>query len=574
MIRRLIGIKLRSVAGMVRSEKTSSLRGPLFLVLSLIFWAGLYSGSLWVVRQSLDIQPVGELLVQRLLSITFLVFLALLVFSNIVTAFTTFYLSEDLQFLMAKPIETDDLVGSRFVESLAQSSWIVVLFGLPIFIATGVGLGAGLEYYTGLIGVLIPFVALPTALAAIISLAVTNILSASRTRDAMFLFGVLAFAGLFVAVRALRPERLLNPDSFESVSEMLDLLSTPSSAYLPSQWCMDVLTPLLFGSGSPDWWSLGMLYLTPVAAYVVMIWLHRGYYRRGFSKAQEGRNGPSILTRWRNWIREHSRQWRGSLDDQLASLRNKGSQTLSSLRHLVRKDQRIFLRDASQWSQLLVVVAIIIIYLVNYKYFEIAADEKLFGEVGLYYFNMTACGFVVVAVGGRFLFPAVSLEGRNFWQMLQAPISLETFLTGKWLGGMAPVVLIGQALIWSSNLLVGESLFESMTAALIMLDISAGVAAVAVGLGAVYPQFHNPNAAKIASSFGAVIYMILSMFMVLGVLAGTFHFNLHLVSLMQGEGGWGLEWPFYLVATVSLVIPVIAGWAAIRTGAWALRQRR
>jgi ABC-2 type transport system permease protein len=574
MIRRLIGIKLRSARGMLRSEQSSSLRAPLFFVLSIIFWIGLYQGSLWVVEQSLGIQPVGELLVQRLLSISFLVFLALLVFSNIVTVFTTFYLADDLQFLMAKPIDNDSLVGSRYLESLAQSSWIVILFGLPIFIATGVGMGAGASYYAGLIGVLLPFVALPTALAALIALAVTNLLSASRTRDAMLIFGVLAFAGLFVAVRAMRPERLLNPDSFESISEMLNLLSAPSSAYLPSQWCMDVIVPLLFGSGSPDLWSLGMLYLTPAAAYVVMVWTHRTYYARGFSKAQEGRNGPSILARFRDWMRERAGDWRDSIDEQLASLRQKGATKLSALRHLVAKDQRVFLRDASQWSQLLVVVAIIIIYLVNYKYFEIAADEQLFGQVGLYYFNLAACGFVVVALGGRFLFPAVSLEGRNFWQMLQAPISMETFLAGKWLGGMAPVIVIGQALIWSSNLLVGESLFQSLTAGIIMLDISAGVAATAVGLGAVYPQFHNPNAAKIASSFGAVIYMILSMFMVLGVLAGTFHLNQHLASLVAGEGGWQLEWPFYVTGTLSMVVPFVAGWIAIRLGAWALRSRR
>jgi ABC-2 type transport system permease protein len=241
---------------------------------------------------------------------------------------------------------------------------------------------------------------------------------------------------------------------------------------------------------------------------------------------------------------------------------------------MIRKDQLVFLRDASQWSQLLVVAAIMIIYLVNYKYFEIAADQKLFGEVGLFYFNLAACGFVVVALAGRFLFPAVSLEGRNFWIILQAPISLEKYLSGKWIGAMAPVVVIGQFLIWLSNLLVAQNWFFCLAASLIILLISVGIAAMAVGLGAVYPQFHSPNAAKIASSFGAVIYMILGMFVVLGVLAATFRVTMHFGRLFDGQNVYPLTATHYLIAVGGLIFPFGAAAAAIRAGANALRARK
>lgn len=573
MIGQLLGIKLRQLRGSLRSTKDNRWRTPVFVVLSAFFWQALFRGSLWIVEEAVAIEPVGELLIQKLLAIAFLVFFGLLIFSNIVTAFTSFYLADELQFLLSKPIPKDSLFTARFVESMTQSSWVVILFGLPIFVAAGVGTGASWHYYAMLGAVLVPFVVLPTTIATLIALLVTNIIKADRNRDATLFFGLVAFSVLFIVVRSLRPERLLNPESFASIGEMLRLLSAPTSPYLPSDWCLELLLPFLFGAGEFNWWILGMLYATPAALFFVSAWLHRPFYFRGYSKAQEGRHGDSLLTTVRDWAFRRAAKLRGGLDAQIAKLAELGARPVSSLRELVRKDQAIFVRDASQWSQLLVVVAIIVIYLVNYKYFEVAADEQLFGEVGLFFFNLAACGFVVVALSGRFLFPSVSIEGRSFWLILQAPISLEKFLVGKWLGMMGPVVLVGQFLIWTSNLLVVQNWFLTIAAAIITLAITVGVAAMAVGFGAVYPQFHNPNAAKIASSFGAVIYMILGMLVVLTVLACTFRLTMHWGMVVGGRDTWPLRPIHYVLTIVGMVLPFGVAAASIRLGAGSLRKR-
>jgi len=179
----------------------------------------------------------------------------------------------------------------------------------------------------------------------------------------------------------------------------------------------------------------------------------------------------------------------------------------------------------------------------------------------------------VVALSGRFLFPGVSLEGRSFWLIMQAPVSLDRFLVGKWLGGILPVLIVGQALIWSSNLLVFQNIVYAISASIIIFSITLGVSAMAVGLGAVYPQFYNPNAAKIASSFGAVIYMILGMFLVLFVLIATFRVTLYWGSIAGGKVPGEIEWNSYLGVFLGLVAPAAAGWFSIRLGAAALRRR-
>lgn len=571
MIIRLLLIKLQALRGSFRAGQEGRHRIPVFLFLSSFFWYQLFYWSGWLARQALEIPPVGELLIQKLLSITFLVFLGLLSFSNIVTTFSTFYLADELQFLNAQPIPKDKLFASRFLEALGQSSWVLFVFGLPIFFGVGSAVQAPWYFYISVLVILVPFVAIPTAVAAIVSLGVTNVLAADRSRDAFMFVGIASFAILFVVIRAMRPEQLLNPDSFESIGEAISLLSAPSSIWLPSDWCMQIILPLLWGDTTLNLHAYGLLFITPIVLFFVATWLYRKHYIRGYSKSQEGRHGTSVVTRIRDWVMARENTHRNSLEERLNKLANE-TQVVSTLKQLIKKDRTIFIRDPSQWSQILIVFSILVIYLVNYKYFEIAADEKLFGEAGLFYFNLVACGFVIVALGGRFLYPSVSLEGRSFWLIMQAPVSLERFMIGKLLGGILPTLIVGQFLIWASNLLVYQNIVFCLIASVIVFVITISSGAMAVGFGAIYPQFHNPNSAKISSSFGAVIYMITGMIVILGMVVLVFRFTLNL--------GQGFDSGIYLITLkqtlfvfLGLLFPLFVGALTMRFGVLSLNGR-
>lgn len=573
MTLRLLSVKLFMLKGSLRSNQDGRHRAPAFAALSILFWIMLFRTSLLVVSEAMLLAPVGQLLVQKLISITLLIFFGILIFSNIVTAFSSFYLADELEFLVTKPIPRDSFFTSRYVESLLQSSWVVLLFGTPIFIAAGIGAGAAPAYYITLALALIPFVAIPTGFASLLALFVTNILAADRTRDAALFFGLIAFSVLFAVIRSLQPERLLNPESFDSIGEMIRMLSAPTTSYLPNDWVLNVLMPTMFSSGTPDMRSAALLFATPLALYFINAWFHRAFYMRGYSKAREGRHGQSVLTRLRDWLFKSTSTVRGSMQANLEKIASAGPRPIHSLNQLARKDITIFTRDASQWSQLLIVVAIMIIYLVNFKYFEIAANENFLGQYGLYSFNLAACGFVTVALSGRFLFPAVSVEGRSFWLILQAPISLERFLVGKLLGMMLPIVVIAQLLIWSSNLLVGQPLITCLMASILTLLNTVIATSMAVGFGAVYPQFHNPNAAKIASSFGAVIYMVLAIFTILAVIGSTFYLINHIAQLFDGTSTFNIRTRHYILAAFGLITPAIVAILSIRIGAKSLRAR-
>jgi len=80
---------------------------------------------------------LGPLLMGQLLHMIFLTFFSMLIFSNTVTSLSTIYLSSDLLMLMSSPLRLTNVFVAKFVQTLLYSSWMVLLFGCPIFIAFG-----------------------------------------------------------------------------------------------------------------------------------------------------------------------------------------------------------------------------------------------------------------------------------------------------------------------------------------------------------------------------------------------------------------------------------------------------
>src|SRR5262249_45038391 len=119
-------------------------RSATLVVLGVSFWIAVFVCFARVLQYFQSMPEFGPVLAERLLAIVLLSFFSILAFSNIVTALSTYYLSEDLGLLLASPVSRSALHVGRFLETLWDSSWMVALFGLPIFLAYGVVHGAGL----------------------------------------------------------------------------------------------------------------------------------------------------------------------------------------------------------------------------------------------------------------------------------------------------------------------------------------------------------------------------------------------------------------------------------------------
>ena len=111
-------------------------------------------------------------------------------------------------------------------------------------------------------------------------------------------------------------------------------------------------------------------------------------------------------------------------------------------RQLLIKDLKIFLRDVSQWSQLLLLLALVLLYLYNFRVLDLERIPYMSGFVKNMYalVNLAMAGFVMATVAVRFVFPAVSAEGAAFWIIRTSPISMHDFLWSKFWTGLVPVL--------------------------------------------------------------------------------------------------------------------------------------
>jgi ABC-2 type transport system permease protein len=92
------------------------------------------------------------------------------------------------------------------------------------------------------------------------------------------------------------------------------------------------------------------------------------------------------------------------------------------LRSLLLKDVKTFVRDTTQWSQLLLLLALVVVYLYNFSVLPSNFTFATFYLQNLFSFlNLGLAGFVLAAVAVRFVFTSVSGEGQAFWIIRSSP---------------------------------------------------------------------------------------------------------------------------------------------------------
>jgi ABC-2 type transport system permease protein len=479
-----------------RRERGDTLRMAVFGGIALLVGAALFWIAFWLNWQLLEYAELGDFLVRLGLTWLFLTFLSFLAFSGMVTALSTFFLSEDLRLLLASPVSGDRLFYSRYAKTLGQASWMVVTFLLPVTLGVGLARCVGPWYYLAAILTVVPFVAIPVAVGSLVTLLLVNVFPARRARDVLTLMGLLFAVVLVLMLRFLQPERLLRVESIPDVTGFFATLQSPVTPLLPSFWAGETLFAAL--QGQTDWLHLGALWTTALALTVLARMAYGRYYFPGWSKAQEARKAR--FTRLRP-VEALSRLLPAS----------------PAARHLFVKDVKVFLRDTTQWSQLLLLVALMLVYLYNFRVLDLERIPYMANVVkNAYAFvNLAMAAFVLSAVAVRFVFPSVSAEGPAFWIIRTAPVPLRAFLWSKFWTGLVPVLVLAEALTVASNEFLGSAPWLKVLGAVAIVFMTFALVGLATGMGAVYPRFNAENTTQVAGSYGGIAFMVLAVLFIL-----------------------------------------------------------
>jgi ABC-2 type transport system permease protein len=462
--------------------------------LTALFWTGCFLLFSRVLGYFQTFTALGPMLTQRLLILLFVSFFAVLLLSNLVTALTTFYLAADVPLLLAAPLPPRRLHQVRFVETLVASSWMVLLFGLPAFAAYGVVYGAGPAYAVGVIAALVPFLVIPAALGVVAATGLVLLVPARRAGNWLLVGGAVLTAGAYLAFRMLRPERLAQPSGLAGFAAFLADVGAPSP-WLPTTWAAEVLLPLLGARAGTPLFHLALLGTTAGVFYLASAALSERVFLRAWSRAQEGRTGTGRerpLTRWLRRVTAPLPRVPGLL---------------------LTKDASIFFRDPAQWSQLVLLLALAVVYVYNFSVLPVNDGSTLAERIRelAALFNLGLTAFVTTAVAVRFVYPAISLEGRAWWVLRTAPVSLEAIWWSKFTIAFVPLAALGLVLVGITNRALGVS--PALTAIFMatLVVLVAAIVSLGLGFGAAHPRFDTRNPAQMATGFGALVYMVTSL---------------------------------------------------------------
>jgi ABC-2 type transport system permease protein len=497
----ILAPKWFTVCARVRQQRDSR-HSKLLLVggVALLFW-GIVFGVLYrVLIYFRGVEEIGPLLAGKLLSLVLLSFLAILLLSNVITSLSSFFLAKDLDLLVSAPVDWLQLYLAKLTETLVHSSWMVALMAVPIFTAYGVIYDGGFVFPVYTLLVLLPLLTIPAVIGSAVTLTLVNVFPARRTRDLLSIVAIAAAGGLVLVFRLIRPEQLARPEGFQNLLDFITLLRTPTSPLLPSEWATESFMGFLVGPF--DLFPLLLSWSTAAAFVVFGALLHWQLYANGFTKAQEG--AEKFV---RGWI------WQ--------SLINPIVRPLSvAKREFIIKDLKLFFRDTTQWSQLILLGVLVMIYLFNIRSLPLFQGERVpFFLVSVVSFlNLGLAGFVLASIAARFIFPSISLEGRQMWLLRSSPLDLKALLWSKYWIGTIPLLVLALIITVFTNILLQATPFMMAVGIVTIILLTLAIAALALGFGALYPQFETENAAQIPTSFGGLVFMMTTIALVAAVI--------------------------------------------------------
>ena len=444
----------------------------------------LYFVSLKVVGYFHRQNELGIILSLKIFQMSWIILFAMLIFSCMVTAVSTVFLSQDNEIIFAAPVTPPEMYFMRYLTNTIYTSWMMVVFSLPIFAAYGVVFRTDFYYWPLMIVTVLSTAAGATCFGLLLTVILVNLFPARRTKDIVLYLSLCFGIFIYLMIRLLRPEEMINPDNYSHFIDYLSSISKPAAPYVPAAWAANLLSLYLLDR-EVDWLLMGLLVTTPPALYFLGEWAMQRWFFSGYTKSQESFGG---YRRFGRFSKYQPVPWRW----------------------IFKKETKIFVRDSAEWSQLFMIAALVVVYLYNFKLLPVkrSAFEEEYITNLISFLNIGLTGFIVTSLSARFVYPSIGAEGGAFYIIHSSPVSISRFLWYKYLFYVIPFTILSLFLvIVSDNLLNIEGpmwWFSVITSTIITLT----VVAVALGFGSIYADFKAENRTAALGGMGTILFLL------------------------------------------------------------------
>ncbi len=503
LFRLLAWVHWRSFLASWRKTRRES---PLLLVVLAVFILGYLGVGYWLFFTGLnflnEFQVVGTLLSQRILFLIFAFFFAMLIFSNLIIGYTTLFKNRETEWLLSLPLAHRDVYRWKFLEALVISSWALIFLSAPMMIAFGRVHAVPPHFYAQIALVYLPFVVIPALLGSWVIVFLVRVLARYRLKKSVAIAAGAAVLLLLFAIKPVSDAEAVAQHEIVSFGQLLRHTRLSVNPYLPSAWVAQSI--LAWSDGLSQRGLFYFLLLLSNALMGLLIgfeWVGRCFF---------GSWTVALSSRAERYQREaEAKRHRGTrlslLERCLAPVR-RFSPPIAAL---VVKDVRLFWRDPAQWIQFTIFFGLLCIYVVNLR--NVALDfQNPFWETMISYLNLAASALTLSTLTTRFVFPQFSLEGRRLWIIGLAPLGLHRVLWQKFALSALCSTSVTVVLMVASSVMLHLDREKVLFFGGAIAAMSAALSGLAVGLGAIFPNFKEDNPSKIVSGFGGTLCLVVS----------------------------------------------------------------
>lgn len=476
----------------------SRLRMSMIVICSGIFWLGLFGlffEGFHFIGMFVDL---ANTIVEYLFSVFFLSLLIMLFFSSGILTYTGLFQSREAAFLLTTPAQADRVFSYKFTEAIGFSSWGFILLGSPMLVAYGISVQAGSLFYGIFLLFLLSFVLLAGSLGAVAAILVANFFPRRQKTILILSVSLLSIFGIVMSIRLIRtPGEAL---SYDWLGGLLQKLEWSQHPLWPSRWTSVGLIAAARGDLPTSLFYLKILSAHAGVFYLIAALIARDLYRPGYSRVQG----------------ERASRRRLSLHLIDAAFHRTFFFLPRTIRLLILKDLRTFLRDPAQWSQFLIFFGLLAFYFVNIRRLSYDVQNPYWRNL-VSFLNIGVTALILSTFTSRFIFPLLSLEGRNFWVLGLLPLRREAILWGKF------AFASGISLVATEILVVLSDYMLRMHPAMIALHIGMvavlclGLSGISVGLGARLPNLKESDPSKIAAGFGGTLNLLVSLVFIFSI---------------------------------------------------------
>lgn len=555
MIRILLRLRLLTARNAARQLVAHGRFRLVTIALTLaVFWALLFWGFYRAFVFLQGFMGLGEILIDRLIYLLAFALFGMLVISNAVISFQLHYKARETAFLLTLPLPFPALFAYLLLETVVLSTWATVFLIFPVAIAYGLTHALPWWAYLGFPLFGFGLAALAALLGALVSALIPRILASP-------LLKALAVAALAVLVllpagrRLTRPPRpRVSDQRMFLVNDLLQHSRLTLHPLLPSYWATEGF--LQFVRSRPE---RAGLFLAVMGANLLFL-LSLVHLAAG-------------IPYYRAWALYHGR---GKRRRRAGPSAGTGGQSLLPFlsppaRAFLVKDAKVFIREPSQWIQALVLFGLLAVYIMNIRRMPTGVRQAFWKNM-ITFFNLGASSLILATMTTRFVFPALSLEGKTFWISGLAPAKRSLVFWCKFWTSFLMALLVTEGLMALSNhILEIPAGLRALTSAAVFL-MSLTLTSLAVGMGAIFPEFKNDNPARIASGFGGTLNLIASLVYVaamVGIIVAAVQ-----TSVFRGGGlALGPSWILAGGMAAAAALSAAVSAAALTFGLRALNRR-